>query len=139
MNEFIKLCGLCTVKDVVVVAASISFIFTVIYQLFNNSRQISKRIDEYEKVVDLTYKNAESIEEIACIVKKEQKHSREYQLTSLSDKLFVCYHNCRVQDYITRGQLDNFNRNVKMYKKLGGNSIVDSVYIPYIKKLEVRD
>lgn len=130
---------MCTVKDVMVVVAAGGFIFTVVHQLFNNSRQINRRIDEYEKVVELTYKNTESIKDLTCTIKKEQKHIREYQLTSLSDKLFVCYHQCRIQKYITRGQLENFNRNAKMYKKLGGNSIVDTVYIPYIQTLEVRD
>ncbi len=139
MKEVIQVFGNYTIEWLVFVIVAFSVLGQASLKLYKAANNLHKKTDEYESIVELTYENSKNIETLSNIITKEQEMTNEFRIRSLADTLFVCYKNVKEQGYVTRRQLENFQDNVEMYRKLGGNGVVENKYIPEVMKMEVKE
>ncbi len=131
--------GNITIGNAVTYFMAIGFLLTLLYKLSDILRQIYKKIEEHQNVIDLTYQNTKNIEKLTSVISEEGKVTADYRRRMMSDALFKCYNRAKEQGFITRRQLENFQANVQLYRQLKGNGIVEKKYIPEILKMEVRE
>lgn len=163
MKEAIELWGNLTIAQILVYILAIGFMVKIGLKVWTTFSSINKKLDIWEKTITVTEDNVRRLDEqrakmellgkyiesqkevekdirdLTRLFEDEKEFNINYQRRSLADKLFTCYHAAQRQGYITRSQLDNFNRNVEMYEARGGNGIVHEVYIPGIQNLPIKE
>ncbi len=139
MKELINAFGNHNISSVIVLIAGLSVIVQYSFKLYRAATNLYEKTEEYEKIVQMTHENSESINELRQSIEQDRESNNEYKIRMLADTLYVCYKHCKDTGYITRRQLENFQDNVKLYQKIGGNGVVEHKYIPEIMEMEVKE
>ncbi len=140
MAEFIEVFGDITVAYLVVFASACFFLFYISRKLYKWSVELHDKTEEYEDVKKTAYQNEECIKEIAKMLEKEAKLTKEFRKRALADTIFKCYNNGKERGgKITRRQLENFEANVELYERLNGNGLVHNKYKPEVYAMEVEE
>lgn len=138
MKETIEVFGGITVKDIIIYMTALYWVYRIAKTWYRGMVGIHDKQQEYESAIVLAKENRDIIDSISHKLDNLIQSDREYKLRSLGDKLFVCYNQGVLQgNTITRRQLENYERNEKLYLALGGNGIVKDKYHPEIMDMRV--